>query len=164
MRPAFIAALMLIVPLAACDDGKEGATISVNADDDGNIVTDIDGNSGTIALKTPVFSGQLKVPGIDLKSSNFDMNGVHLYPGSTIAAMNVNAGRGDSGTVKVDFDSPADPATVRDWFKDKLTHAGFTLAAKGNGLTGTTDDKKPFTLDLAPADGGHARGRITIDG
>jgi hypothetical protein len=83
--------------------------------------------------------------------------------------MNVNAQKGkdddeSSGVVRVSFDSPADPTTVRDWFKNKLTAAGFSVTTDGSGLTGTTDEKKPFKLDLAPAQAGHSKGTIVIEG
>src|SRR3546814_16151456 len=83
----------------------------------------------------------------------------HLYPGSQIANMAVDAKGDKGGAVTVDFDSPADPATVLDWFNGKLGAAGFSLTTKGNGLVGTTDEGKPFRLDLAPAAGAHAPGK-----
>jgi len=166
-----LAAALLALPLAACDDGKPGTSISINAgDDDGNTTAHVDGATGTASLKTPVFSGSLKLPRMHLTADNFDMNGVHLYPGSTISGLNVEARDNkdtddrDSGIVHVRFESPADPATVRDWFADKLNHAGYSVTPSGNGLTGTTDEKKPFRLDLKPADNGHAAGEITING
>src|SRR3546814_16363137 len=66
-----------------------------------------------------------------------------------IANMAVDAKGDKGGAVTVDFDSPADPATVLDWFNGKLGAAGFSLTTKGNGLVGTTDEGKPFRLDLA---------------
>lgn len=169
-----LAAALLALPLAACDDNKPGTSISINAaDDDGNTAAHVDGATGTVSLKTPVFSGSLKLPKMHLTADDFDMNGVHLYPGSTISGLNVEAQDNkagdndadkDSGIVHVRFESPADPATVRDWFATKLNHAGFSVAPSGNGLAGTTDDKKPFKLDLKPADNGHATGEITING
>ncbi len=167
-RQTMLLAALLAAPLSACGDGKEGTTIAIKATDtDGNFVAGVDGKTGRIAIDAPGFKGSIALPKIKLDASNFDMNGVHLYPGSTIGSMNVDANKGDDGqdgTVRVSFDSPADPATVRDWFRDKLNHAGFSVTADGNGLTGTTDEKKPFKLDLAPAGAGHAQGTITIAG
>lgn len=166
---------LLALPLAACDDGKPGATITINStDSDGNVHAGVDGKTGEVAIDTPVFKGNFKLPKIHLDGANFEMNGVHLYPGSTISTMNIEGrdhsdkdkgGEDDGdGGIRVTFDSPADPATVRDWFKDKLTKAGFTVTASGNGLRGTTDEKKPFALDLEPAGTGHSRGVISING
>ena len=97
------------------------------------------------------------------------MNGVRLYPGSTISTMNIDAhdsGKAgkddDSGTVKVSFASPAAPGVVRDWFQQKLSAAGFTVSVSGNGLVGTTDEKKPFRLDLTPDGADKSKGTITV--
>jgi hypothetical protein len=163
LRPLLLAIALL--PLAACDGGK-GTSISINASDgDGNVVTSVDaGGNATIDL--PFFKGKVSIPKLKLDASNFDMNGVHLYPGSTISGVNVDAQDGpakdDNGTVRLSFNSPAAPATVRDWFKDKLNATGFKLQANGNGLTGTTDDDKPFTLDLTPDGTDRAKGVIKI--
>lgn len=164
VRPLLCA--LVLLPLAACGSGKDGATISINASDaDSNVLTNIDSN-GQATIDTPFFKGKVTIPRLKIDASHFDMNGVHLYPGSTISGMNVDAhdrpGKDDDGTVRVSFASPATPGTVRDWFKDKLTAAGFTLDAKGDGLTGKTDEGQPFTLDLAPDGVDKAKGVISI--
>lgn len=168
IRPALFA-LAFALPLAACGDGKDGTTIAFNASGaDGNVVAGVDGKTGDMSINAPGFSGKISLPKIKLDADNFDMNGVHLYPGSKIAGMNIDAhddgkpGGNSDGTVKVTFESPATPDTVRAWFEDKLNHAGFTVHADGTGLSGMTDDHKPFMLDLAPDGSDHAKGTITI--
>ncbi len=156
--------LTAFAPLAACgSNGDSGTTISINSSD-GNVAARADGASGKVSVDLPGFSGALKLPKIHLDAEDFDLNGVHLYPGSQIANMAVDAKGDDGGVVTIDFDSPADPATVRDWFNGKLGATGFSLTAKGDGLVGTTDEGKPFRLDLAPAAGGHATGKIVVSG
>jgi hypothetical protein len=168
IRPALLA-LALALPLAGCGGGKDGTTIAINASDaDGNFIGGVDGN-GEMSIKAPGFSGKISLPKIKLDADNFDMNGVHLYPGSKITTMNIDAnGKGksdgdDDGSVKVSFDSPAKPDTVRAWFEDKLNHAGFTVHADGTGLSGMTDEHKPFTLDLTPDGSDHSKGTITME-
>jgi len=167
MTRALLIAALCAAPLAGCDS-KQGTTISLNASDsDGNVVAGIDGNSGEMAINAPGFSGKINLPKIHLDASNFDMNGVHLYPGSTISGMNIDAhdhrqGSDDDGTVKVTFESPAQPDTVRVWFEQRLNGAGFRVKADGTGLSGTTDENKPFSLDLSPVGADHAKGVITI--
>ena len=163
LRPLLCAVILL--PLAACGS-KEGASISINtSDSDGNVVAAVDGK-GETTIDTPFFKGKITIPKLKIDASNFDMNGVHLYPGSTIGGMNIEAhdrpGKEDDGNVRVSFSSPAAPATVRDWFKEKLTAAGFKLTAKGDGLSGTTDEGKPFTLDLTPDGADKSKGVITL--
>lgn len=170
MTRSIILAVLLAAPLAACGDGKEGTSISINSSDaGGNINADVDGKSGKVSIDTPMFKGKLTLPKLDLGSDNVELNGVHLYPGSKVTTMNIAAvgsdkdenGKDDDSTVKIVFDSPADPATVRDWFAEKLGKADFTLAKEGMSLVGTDDDKKPFRLDLVAAANGHATGTIT---
>lgn len=48
---------------------------------------------------------------------------------------------------------------VRDWFQRRLTDAGFTLKTDGDGLSGRTEENKPFRLEL---DGGADRAKGTI--
>lgn len=159
---------LALVSLAACGDGKEGSSFSINSSDSGGNASgaSIDGK-GEATIDTPFFKGKVTLPKLKLDAKDFDMNGVHLYPGSTISGMNVDVkdrpGNDNDGRVRVTFASPAAPATVRDWFKGKLNAAGFKLSDKGNGLTGKTDEDKPFTLELTPDGTDKANGVITIE-
>jgi hypothetical protein len=170
LRP-LAAALILTAGLSACGDSKDGTSISINStDSDGNVVASMDGNTGAVSINTPGFSGKLNLPKLHLDSQDFEMNGVHLYPGSTISGMNVEAhsdGKAgkddDNGSVRVSFASPAAPATVRDWFQAKLNAAGFTVSPNGNGLVGTTDEKKPFKLELTADGTDKSKGTLTVN-
>jgi hypothetical protein len=161
MRHLVLFALAGALSLGACSD-KSGTSITFNADDDNGAMTMSDnGQTGEVALNVPGFSGKLKLPKLHLDGNDVEFNGVHLYPGSKVTGMNVDAG-GDEGVVHIAFDSPADPGAVRGWFQSKLTGAGFTLHADGSGLAGKTDEDKPFRLDLQPDGSGHAKGKITV--
>lgn len=161
MRPSLILLSALALPLAGCND-KPGASITLNAsDDDGGVRMASNGQTGEVAVNLPGFSGKLKMPKLHLDGDDVELNGVHLYPGSKVTAMNVDAAR-DEGVVHIAFDSPAAPAAVRTWFQGKLTGAGFTLHTEGNGLAGRTDEGKPFRLELQPDGDGHAKGTITV--
>lgn len=170
MRHVLLLLTVVTLPLAACDGAKEGTTISLDtrdSDGNGNVTAGIDGKTGQVAINAPGFSGKFTLPKIALDAKDFDLNGVHLYPGSKVKAMNIFAddsaksGNGDgSGRVRVTFDSPADAATVRDWFADKLTKADFTLTKSANGLTGKDEKGDPFSITLTPGTNGHATGEI----
>ena len=121
MTRALLIAALCALPLAGCDGhggNEQGTTISLNASDsDGNVVAGIDGKTGDMAINASGFSGKISLPKIHLDASDFDMNGVHLYPGSTISGMNIDAhdhgqGSDNDGTVKVSFESPATPDTA----------------------------------------------------
>ena len=151
-----------LLALAGCNSPDTGTSISINADN-GNVSGAANGKSGEVKLDVPGFSGKIKLPKIKLDADNFDLNGVHLYPGSTIDTVNVEGGdKQDTGAVKVAFTSPANPPAVQQWFQDRLNKVGFKVNPGGNGLVGTTDENKPFALDLTQDGPDRAKGTITI--
>ena len=149
-----------MLALAACNRPDQGTSVTINADG-GNVLGAVDGRSGEVKLDVPGFSGKISLPKVKLDAGNFDLNGVHLYPGSTIDNVDVTDGN-DAGRVHVAFTSPASPATVQQWFRERLNRAGFKVAPGGNGLVGTTDENKPFALDLSADGPTRAKGRITL--
>jgi hypothetical protein len=166
-----LAVSLAALTLAACSgsigSGNDSTSISFSSNDsDGNVTGGID-KSGNLKINAPGFNGDVKIPKLQLGSKDFEMNGVHLYPGSTIGSINVDAqgdDKNDDGKVKVTFTSPAAAATVRDWLKERLNKAGFTVTDAGTGLTGKTDDGKPFKLDLTDQGAGKASGTIEMGG
>ena len=150
--------------LAACGehDGNSTSISFSGNSSDGAVSGGID-SSGNLKIDANGFKADLKLPKFSVDANNFEMNGVHLYPGSTINSIDVNGGDDgkDTGKVRVAFTSPATAATVRDWLKERLGKAGFTLSADGTGLTGKTDDGKPFALKLN--DQGATKSSGTID-
>jgi hypothetical protein len=159
--------LPLMAALAACGDGTgEGnsASISVKSGEgDATIKADKDGR---VAVKVPGFEGSIKLPKFDLKAENFDVDGLKLYPGSTIASLNVDANRdaGGEDTVRVQFESPAAAGQVRSWFEEQMQTAGFTVAAKDGQLSGKTGEGSDFTLKVDPAGDSKSRGTLTVLG
>ena len=152
----------LALPLVACDRSGDGSAVTINADG-GNALGSLDTRSGEVKVDVPGFSGQFKLPKIQLDATDFDLNGVRLYPGSTIDTVNVATAGGDGG-LRLAFTSPAGAEQVRAWFQERLGKAGFTLRQSGQGLTGTTDEKKPFRLELDDDGTGRAKGTIVLGG
>ncbi|CAH0356740.1 MULTISPECIES: hypothetical protein [unclassified Sphingobium] len=158
----------LIVPLvllAACDskdDGKPGTDISIR-DDEGNVVAAANGKDGKMSIQIPGLDAKIALPKIRLDSDNFDIDGVKLYPGSSIRSINVNAGKTeDTGRVSLTFTAPASPDSVREYFVNALKEEGLSVAADGNLLTGTQKDGDPFRIDLKPAAANTTQGAITL--
>ena len=156
------AALALPLTLAAC--GGAGSTISFNGAD-GNVAIATDGN-GVTSVKMPGVDASIKLPKIDIDEADFDVNGVKLYPGSTIRNFNLDAN--DSGTDKhkgrvgIAFEAPASLDKVQAWFRDNMAKRGFKVAAQGNGFAGTTDDGEPITLELSADGPDKAKGKMTV--
>ena len=165
-RQLFVALGLAALSLSACHRSSDkGTTISFNATDtNGNVTATADGATGQVALDIPGFSGKLTLPKIKLDGDDFDMNGVHLYPGTKIGTMNIAAGNGHDGNVHIGFESPADPATVHDWLSPRLAKAGYALTSHGTDLIGKTDDGKPVSILLSPASAGHTDGIIKMGG
>jgi hypothetical protein len=158
--PALAPALLI----AGC--GGAGTSISIDAkSDDGNSLVATDAN-GHVTIKAPGFSGGLKLPPIRVNADNLDLNGAHLFPGSKVSDLHVNAedklvGK-DSGEVRIAFDAPASVARVRDWFQADLAKRGWKVQADGAGLKGTSDEGDPFQLSLIDVGADKAKGTFKI--
>lgn len=156
--------LPLLAPtlvLAACGQSADkGTTITLNSKD-GEVRGSADGGTGAVKLDLPGFKGEFRLPKVKLDAENFDLNGVHLYPGSTIETVDVR-GDDNDGRVRIAFASPANTNTVRDWFAGRLNKAGFTLRSEGSTLVGTDDENKPFRMELNADGAERAKGTIVL--
>jgi len=158
--------LPLATALAACGGGEEGTSISINGSD-GEVSAKSDAD-GRVSLKAPGFEGSIKLPKFNIGADDFEVDGVKLYPGSTISNFNIDA---DSGTtekggnaVRVQFDSPASAAQVGDWFAEQMKAAGFTVEGTGPKITGMTRKGSAFTVDLSDAGDKKSSGTLTVQG
>ena len=154
------APLLLPIALAACH-GSANINFDGN-DSDGNSVISTDSN-GRIQIKAPGVQGSITLPKMPLDAKNFDIDGVTLYPGSTLKNLKVNDNQGDKdGQVIVEFESPAAPTVVRDWFRDNMTKQGFKVTTKDDNLIGTTDDGQPFALQLSAQGDARTKGLMQV--
>ncbi len=168
-KTILLAAPMLL--LAAChmkvgDDTKDGNSASVSVGEDGNVqVKAADGAQG-VSVSVPGFSAKVNIPGLDLNSdSHTDIDGMKLYPGTKIIAVNVNA-HDDAGTVDMRFTSPGAPGAIADYYASAARAEDFTdVAVKKDGDKALFTAKKPdgdlVSIALAPDTAGSA-GQIKI--
>ncbi|WBH17499.1 hypothetical protein [Sphingomonas radiodurans] len=150
-----VAALLALTGCGSTDG--DGTSVSIDA---GNGAARVDGGTGEVTLDTPLIKGSLKLPKFNLTADNFEIGGVHLFPGTKINTMNVNARGEGEGVVRVAFDSPATAATVRDWLRGEFEKQGTKVEVQGDTLRGTSDGEN-FLIDLKPA-GERAKGTVTI--
>jgi hypothetical protein len=170
MRPVLILAPLLV--LSAChgrDDAKEpGTSVSINAksDDGEDVQISADGETGKVAVNVPGFEGKMTLPKVILDHSNFDIDGVKLYPGSKVTNININAddsGGKDSTKVNATFTAPADPAKVAAYFRKAFADEDIKVSGSDASLAGTTNDGNPFTITLTPGVAGQTSGAVAID-
>ncbi len=156
---------------ANADDGKEATSISMDmTDGDGAPVkASSDGKTGAVAIDIPGFKASIAMPKISLGADSFDLNGVNLYPGSTVRNLKIDnvlraAGAKDGGeTVRVIFHAPAKPDVVKDWFLEKLNGKGdYKVTASADGISGADEEGAPFAMKLRAAADGNTDGVIVL--
>lgn len=160
----------LFITLAACsgsDEPEQGTTLQVDATTESGSKVEIsaDGKSGNVGVKVPGFDANIRLPKKLLDDSNFDIDGVKLYPGSTVETVNVTANEQKGkheADVRIGFSSPADPAKVAGWFKEQFAKQSITVSGNASGLSGTTKDGDAFTIELTSAEAGKTKGTVSI--
>ena len=169
MRFAFLIPPMML--LTACGQDEKAADspdISINADGD---------NGGKVQITSGKDGGKIKIGGdgvnIDLDipdlgdmdiNTDFDIDGVKLYPGSKIDTMDIDASDkngADTATVKFGFSSPAAPQVAADWMGAEFAKKKIQVERTGTTLRGTDKDGDDFTISFAP-DGANAKGQVMI--
>ncbi len=165
MKPAVPVLMCVMLGLAACDEPakepEKGADVAIVATNDAGkraFEARADGKTGAVTVSTPGFDLNLKLPKMALGAEDFDIDGVKLYPGSTISEIRVDAGdkrkEGDSA-VDVGFTAPADAKTVAGWFARHFSEKGIAFEREGETLTGKTAGGDAFVIEL---------GDETVDG
>jgi hypothetical protein len=165
MRFAFLIPPMMM--LAACGQDEKAADskgVSVNADGQVQISADKDG--GEIKIDSDGVKIDLDIPDLgDMDiNSDFDIDGVKLYPGSKIDKMDINASDkngADTATVKFGFSSPAAPKVAADWMGAEFAKKNIQVERADTTLRGTDKDGDDFTISFAP-DGANAKGEVVI--
>ena len=189
MLPLSLAGVALLALVACGDDnietakadtsGDKGVSISIETDEDSAATASASGEEGTVNIDANTDTGNfgvklpggieanVNVPGGMANNARFDIDGVGLYPGAKVGAVNVKAlagkqsGQG-SATVKIGFTAPADAAAVADWYQQQFEAKKIAVTRKGETLTGKTEDGDDFTLALLQGSPGAAKGELTI--
>lgn len=169
MRLAFLIPPMMLLAACGSEEKKtgEGTEVSINAGDE----------HGGVQIKTGKDGGNIKIGGdgaainldipdfVDLDiESDFDIDGVKLYPGSKVTTVDVDANdrNGTSkATVKLGFTSPAAPAKAADWMAGEFAKKGVKVTRSGDTLAGKDKDGADFRINFAP-DGANAKGEVVI--
>ena len=169
MRLAFLIPPMMLLAACGSEEKKSGEAteVSINAEGDGGgvkIRTGKDG--GKISIGGEGAAINVDVPDfVDLDiESDFDIDGVKLYPGSNVTTVNVDASDkngADKARVELGFTSPVAPAKAADWMAGEFAKQGVKVTRTGDTLAGKTKDGEVFTINFGP-DGANARGKVLI--
>lgn len=135
-----------------------------------NSATSTSGSSSGFNIDTGDFKANLDIPGLSFAGDHMDMDGMKLYPGSTVKGVRVHAvdknGAG-KGEVTMDFTSPAPPLAVAQHMTNTARQAGFVLsantAATVSGSKTDDGDTNSFNVTLNP-NGATTAGQMTMSG
>lgn len=146
-------ALLLVsiaaLPLAACDiqkTGKDDKAVNINASDD-----------GAVSFQVPGVKGNFKLPASLMKHSDMDIDGVKLFPGSS-----VNGVRAEDKIVTIGFTSPGSVAELKDYYGKQFADKQVTATIQGDGFGGKTKDGDDFTLSFVATNADKTAGTMVI--
>ena len=173
MRKAMLGLAVPLVLLAACSvkvgkDDADANTASVKVDEDGNVAITANDGAGGVALSVPGFEGKMKIPGMKLGGGNMDIDGMKLYPGSELSAINVTDREGpNNGVVDMRFTAPATPDKVAAYYAAAARDKDFSdIKVTNDGGKAVFSAKKAdgddLTISMDPGTGGSSTGRILI--
>lgn len=168
MRLAFLIPPMML--LAAC--GAEGTKagddpqVSINAGGEGGVKIRTGADGGRISIGGQDAAINIDVPDlVDLDiESDFDIDGVKLYPGSKVTRVDIDANDrkgADTAAVKLGFTAPAAPGVAADWMAAEFAKKGIKVTRSGDTLAGRAKDGDNFTIRFAP-DGKASKGEVLI--
>ena len=164
---ARLALLLPIALLAAYDRKGEKATVEISAGNGSTTISAAPGKDSRLKIDAPGVKADINLPFMTMISDKMEIDGVKLYPGSTIAGVNINAddsdGRQDDGRFSLRFQAPAARAKVAEWFARQFADNGFKMTLSGARFSGTNDDGNPVTLDMRDGANGATEGEIRIE-
>ena len=166
MRKTMLGLAIPLLLLGSCELKVGKDDTSAKANEDGNVAIAADDAEG-ISIKVPGFEGKMNIPGVELGGDHVDIEGMKLYPGSTLHGINVTDHKGaGNGAVDMRFTSPATPDKVAAYYAAAARDNGFTAinvtrSAAAATLTATNSGGDPMTITMTPDKAG-TTGRILI--
>ena len=94
---ARLALLLPIALLAACDRKGEKTTVEISAGNGSTTISAAPGKDSRLKIDAPGVKADINLPFMTMISDKMEIDGVKLYPGSTIAGVNINADDSDGG-------------------------------------------------------------------
>ena len=138
------------LPLAACSVEK---TEKVEGD---KTVTLSALENGAVSFEVPGVKGNIKLPAAMMTSSDMDVDGVKLFPGSHVSNV-----RAEEKIVTIAFSSPAKVDALKEYYGREFRKTGTRATIQGDGFGGKTKDGDDFTLAFIEA-GASSNGTLVI--
>ena len=156
--------LSALVALSACGDKSE--VTKTEGSSSASASASSASASASASGNQPGVKMEVVNPDVTLKSDDFSIEGVKLFPASVIKKMNVeqtsDAAKGKFSKTEIGFESPAPVKEVADWFEAEMKKANFTVVRSGDDMSGKTPQGAAFELEIDDAGGGKAKGEIEI--
>jgi hypothetical protein len=162
--------IFLLMACSGDNEPEKGTSVTIDAtgDEGEKVSIKADGDTGKVAVNLPGLDANVRLPKVLLEAGDFDIDGVKLYPGSTISSVNVKAedkGKDkESGDVRVTFLAPDTPAKVSEWYKSQFAAKSISVSGDANRLSGKTKEGDPFSLEFTAKDGGKTEGVFVVTG
>lgn len=158
--------------LSACEVERAGDTDANRAETNTGTTRAASGDrpattARNVSIRLPGFDASFNLPDGVMAGSEFDIEGVGLYPGARLTTFDLDADRdrrGDGAVVRIGFDAPAAPDIVGQWFASEFARNKVAVTQSGTVLTGTTGDGDRFRIELSPGGGGTTGQIAIIDG
>jgi hypothetical protein len=171
MRAKLLTIALLPLLLSAChmkiSKDEAGNSASVSVGEDGNVsIKAADGAQG-MSISVPGFEAKMTIPGLKMGGENMDIDGMKLYPGTKLAAINVNGHDGAGGGVDLHYTSAAAPVALAQYYADAARAQAFTgvNVATANGastVTAIKPDGDKLTISMNPDPKGGTSGQILV--
>lgn len=169
MRLAFLIPPMMLLAACGSEEKKSGdvTEVSINAGDEhGGVQIKAGKDGGNIKIGGDGASIDFDIPDfVDLDiESDFDIDGVTLYPGSKVTTVDVDANDKngtEKATVKLGFTAPAAPTKAADWMAGEFAKKGVKVTRTGDTLAGRDNEGADFRINFVP-DGATSKGEVVI--
>lgn len=132
--------IAVALPLTACSVEK---TAKVEGDKTANFSAL---ENGAVSFEVPGMKGHIKLPAAMMTSSDMDIDGVKLFPGSHVSNV-----RAEEKVVTINFSSPTKVDALKDYYGKEFRKAGTQATIQGNGFGGKTKDGDDFSLGFTEA-------------
>ncbi|HMO77493.1 MAG TPA: hypothetical protein PKD99_14515 [Sphingopyxis sp.] len=167
MRFAFLIPPMMLLAACGPEEKKDAPDVSINAGNEkGGVRITTGEDGGRVRIDADGVKIDMKIPDfvkVDAQG-DFDIDGVKLYPGSSVTSVDVDATRNKGAkkaTVKLGFTSPAAPRAAADWMAGEFAKKAIKVTRSGDTLTGKDKDGDDFTITFGP-DGANSKGEVLI--